>query len=75
MANETRIVSAILNIDQQVDEPWPLQIEDHAGEEHEVYLQPGEMALYESAILRHGRVKPLKGDYFSNLFVHFINVT
>ena len=72
---ETRIVSAILNIDQQVEEPWPLQIDDHEGVEHEVFLNPGEMALYESAVLMHGRVKPLKGDYYSNLFVHFINVT
>jgi len=71
---ETRIVSAILNVAQKVDEPWGLQIDDHQGNEHEVFLEPGEMALYESAILSHGRVKPLKGDYYSNLFVHFVNV-
>ena len=72
---ETRIISAILNIDQSVDEPWALQIDDHEGNEHEVFLEAGEMALYESAILSHGRVKPLKGDYFSNLFVHFVNLS
>ena len=72
---ETRIVSAILNVDQQVDEDWALQIDDHDGNEHEVFLKPGEMALYESATLRHGRVKPFNGDYFSNLFVHFVNLT
>ncbi len=72
---DTRIVSAILNIDQQVDEPWALQIDDHSGKEHEVYLDAGEMVFYESAILEHGRVKPFKGNYFSNLFVHYINVT
>ena len=69
---ETRIISAIINVDQQVNEPWALQIDDHHGIEHEVYLEPGEMVLYESAILRHGRVKPFNGDYFSNLFVHYI---
>ena len=72
---ETRIISAIINVDQQVNEPWALQIDDHQGIEHEVYLEPGEMVLYESAILRHGRVKPLNGDYYSNLFVHYINLT
>jgi hypothetical protein len=72
---ETRIISAILNIDQDVDEPWALQIDDHSGKEHEVFLQPGEMCLYESAILRHGRVKPFKGNYFANLFVHYVNLT
>ena len=72
---ETRIVSAILNVDQQVDEDWALQIDDHNGKEHEIYLRPGEMALYESATLRHGRVKPFNGDYYSNLFVHFVNLT
>ncbi len=72
---ETRIVSGILNIDQKVDEPWALQIDDHQGVEHELYLEPGEMILYESAILDHGRIKPLKGEYFSNLFVHFINLS
>ncbi|MEN0006383.1 MAG: 2OG-Fe(II) oxygenase [Bacteroidota bacterium] len=68
----TRIISAILNIDQKVDEPWALQIDDHNGVEHEVYLAPGEMVLYESATLMHGRVKPFNGDYFTNLFVHYI---
>lgn len=70
---QTRIVSAILNIDQKVDEPWALQIDDHEGKEHEVYLEAGEMVLYESAVLSHGRVKPFKGDYFTNLFVHYIH--
>eukprot|EP00955_Chlamydomonas_euryale_P096319 365000-Chlamydomonas_euryale.AAC.5 len=27
----THIISAIVNIDQDVDEPWPLEIRDHAG--------------------------------------------
>lgn len=72
---DTRIISAIINVDQGVNEPWALQIDDHQGIEHEVYLAPGEMVLYESAILRHGRIKPLNGDYYSNLFVHYVNLT
>ncbi len=68
---DTHILSAILNIDQEVDEPWPLNIEDHYFRRNEVYLEPGEMLLYESARLNHGREIPLNGDYFCNLFVHF----
>ena len=71
---QTRIISAILNIDQKVEEPWALQIDDHQGKEHEVFLQPGEMILYESAVLSHGRVKPFKGEYYTNLFVHYIPI-
>ena len=72
---ETRIISAILNIDQDVEEPWALQIDDHNGIEHEVFLSPGEMCLYESATLEHGRVNPLIGNYYANLFVHYINIS
>ena len=72
---ETRIISAILNIDQKIDAPWALQIDDHDGVEHEVYLEPGQMVFYESAILSHGRVKPFEGDYYSNLFVHYVNLS
>lgn len=27
----THVISEIVNVDQEVDEPWPLQIRDHAG--------------------------------------------
>ena len=53
---ETHIISAILNIAQKVwsrkpfshlwykvEEPWPLQILDHSGKQHNIYLNPGEM--------------------------------
>lgn len=36
-----------------------------------IFLKPGEMLLYESATVPHGRMEPLNGDYFDNLFVHF----
>ena len=62
-------------MDQRVDQPWALQIEDHQGREHEVLLRPGEMVLYESATLIHGRIKPFQGDYFANIFTHFLNIS
>jgi len=85
---ETHVISAILNIAQQVEEPWPLQIVDHDGKHHKIYLKPGEMASapklkrrtmdwltqvwYESASLVHARSKPLNGSAFENLFVHYM---
>ena len=65
----THIISVIINIEQEQD--WGLDILDHDGDSHEVSLQPGEMLLYESAKLPHGRVKPLIGDSYTNIFVHF----
>jgi prolyl 4-hydroxylase len=49
----------------------PLQILDHQGKLHEVMIQPGEMVLYESARLIHGRPTPFKGKRYDNLFVHY----
>ncbi len=46
----TKVVSAIINVGQDVGEhPWPLDILDHSGEAHKVYLEPGDLVWYESA--------------------------
>ena len=37
----------------------------------EVYLQPGEMVLYEGARIKHGRPMRFKGEIFGNIFTHF----
>lgn len=51
----THVVSAIINVDQAVRRDWPLLILDHADREHRLAMQPGDMVLYESAKLLHGR--------------------
>ena len=33
-------------------------------------MQPGEIILYESARLMHGRPEPLDGISFANFFIH-----
>jgi prolyl 4-hydroxylase len=69
---DTHAISAILNIGQEnVEVPWTLEIVDHQGINHSVTMEPGEMILYESARLVHGRPHPLKGDAYYNLFVHY----
>eukprot|EP00928_Gymnodinium_smaydae_P045770 TRINITY_DN30472_c0_g1_i1.p1 TRINITY_DN30472_c0_g1~~TRINITY_DN30472_c0_g1_i1.p1 ORF type:complete len:427 (-),score=41.62 TRINITY_DN30472_c0_g1_i1:67-1347(-) len=70
---DTHIASAVLQMSQSVDENggWPLEVMMTNGRIGEVYLQPGEMVLYEGAWLRHGRPMRLRGDNFSNVFCHF----
>ncbi|MFK7829427.1 MAG: hypothetical protein AB8B57_06575 [Congregibacter sp.] len=67
----THIISSTICVDAQLDEPWPLFIEDIFGEAHEVNLEPGEYLLYEGARLLHGRPWPLNGDYYVGMFVHY----
>jgi prolyl 4-hydroxylase len=67
----THVVSAIINVAQQCDQPWLLHLEapDH-GLFH-LSMRPGELLLYEGARLLHGRPDPLEGDSYSNCFVHY----
>ena len=67
---ETHIVSSVIQVAQDVDEVWPLQLEVD-GRIHEIVLNPGQMVHYEGASTMHGRVTPLVGRSFTNLFVHY----
>lgn len=68
---ETHHISAILNIEQDVEEPWPLEIFDHDGKAHQALLEPGDMLLYEGATCAHGRPTALNGRFMANVFIHF----
>merc|ERR1712187_527940 len=71
---DTHVVSAVLQVAQQDDEEsgWPLEVRHpHKDGAFEVYLQPGQMVLYEGARLLHGRPMRFRGDEFANLFLHF----
>jgi len=57
--------------DSKESKGWALQIEDHEGQLREVVLQEGQMLIYESAKLAHGRLRPLQGDYYASLFLHY----
>ena len=65
------ISSAIVNVDQEVSEPWPLEVIGHDGFAHNITISPGEVILYESHSVLHGRPFELKGSYYANIFVHF----
>ena len=66
-----RILSVIINVDQDVEEDWPLEMWGHDGKAYNITLKPGDMALYESHSVIHGRPFPFKGNFFANIFVHF----
>mmetsp|Transcript_26147 Transcript_26147/g.43609 ORF Transcript_26147/g.43609 Transcript_26147/m.43609 type:complete len:446 (+) Transcript_26147:230-1567(+) len=65
------VTSAIINVDQDVDEPWPLEVWGHDGKPYNITMEPGDMVLYESHSILHGRPFPMRGRYFANIFVHF----
>ena len=62
-------IGAILQIDQW-GKPWELDIEDHDGNKHEILLSAGEMIVYESSRITHGRLKQFEGVYYTNLLFH-----
>jgi hypothetical protein len=66
------IVVGVKHIDHDNDgEPWPIVIEDYHGNTNEVYLQTGDLLLYESSKNYHGRPKKFKGSWYSSVFVHY----
>jgi prolyl 4-hydroxylase len=65
------VSSAIINVAQDLDEPWPLEVYGHDGKAANVTMEPGDMVLYESHSVIHGRPFPMKGRFMANIFVHF----
>ena len=65
------VTSAIIPIDQQVDEDWPLEVIGRDGLARNLTSHTGDMILYESHSTIHGRPFPLQGEYYANLFLHF----
>merc|ERR1712192_29538 len=67
----THVISAVVQVDQDCDEGWPLTVEDEDGTMKEIYLQPGDIALYEGSRIFHGRSRVSKCNYMANLFSHY----
>mmetsp|Transcript_22989 Transcript_22989/g.50123 ORF Transcript_22989/g.50123 Transcript_22989/m.50123 type:complete len:433 (+) Transcript_22989:841-2139(+) len=65
------VSSGIVNVFQDVDEPWPLEVYDRNGHAVNITMEPGDMILYESHSLIHGRPFPLKGRSYASVFIHF----
>jgi len=65
------VSSCIINVAQDVDEDWPLEVYDRHDRAVNVTMQPGDLVLYESGSLVHGRTFPMKGRFYANIFIHF----
>lgn len=63
------VSSAIINVAQDMDEPWPLEVIGHDGRAVNVTMEPGDMVMYESHSVIHGRPFPLKGRFMANIFI------
>lgn len=48
------VSSCIINVDQDVDEPWILEVYDRHDRAVNITMEPGDMVLYESGSLLHG---------------------
>lgn len=68
---ETHIISSIVHIGRDIDEPWYLSILNNDGVAQHVDLKPGHMLFYESARLMHWRSGKMKGRYYCSLFLHY----
>lgn len=77
---ETHHISSIVLLDKNLEcgcenkkygEDWALDIQTHDGTWEKVYLQPGQMVLYESAKCPHGRKDRYQGKYYRNFFIHY----
>ena len=49
------MISAIVHVGRDLDEPWPIVIVDNNGIPQEVDIPPGKIMFYESARLMHWR--------------------
>ena len=70
----THVISAIIHIEKKMTKTdWPLDLLPHdASNVHQIFLNDDQDCLfYESSTVPHGRLKPLEGEEYSNLFVHF----
>ena len=68
----THALSLIVNVAQgDIRKPWPVEIYDHADRLHEITMDVGDIVYYESARCLHGRMQPLEGGYYVNLFAHY----
>jgi hypothetical protein len=68
----THAASLIINVDQaEIREPWMVEIYDFANRLHEIDMTPGDIVYYESARCLHGRMQPLRGRHYVNLFAHY----
>lgn len=67
---DTHVVSCIVHVADQSNQPWPLDFIDHEAVHHRVLFKPGTMLFYES-LCPHGRASEFDGDFYRNMYFHW----
>ena len=67
---DTHVVSCIVHVADQSNQPWPLDFIDHEAVHHRVLFKPGSMLFYES-LCPHGRASEFEGEFYSNMYFHW----
>ena len=70
---DTHVISAIIQIDKDLGgkDDWLLEVIEYGGNRSTIELNPGDMLLYESARLIHGRPQAFQGKLYANVFLHY----
>lgn len=58
------VSSCIIQVAQDTEQPWPIEVYTHGGKAVNVTMRPGDMVLYESATVLHGRPFPMQGSKY-----------
>eukprot|EP00977_Amphora_coffeiformis_P018814 scaffold6749_cov162-Amphora_coffeaeformis.AAC.9 len=64
-----RRIAAPVEIMYSLHSFFQLEVIGHDGKAYNVTMEPGDMVLYESHSILHGRPFPLKGRFMANIFV------
>ena len=67
------VSSAIVNVAQDVDEDWPIEVYDRFNNAVNITMQPGDMVLYESGSLIHGVSHSFRQGLYE-ILVCFLNL-
>ena len=54
-----------------MNEPWPVEMISHDGRAYNITMNPGDMVLYESHSVLHGRPYPLSGKFYVRTLIIF----
>jgi hypothetical protein len=68
---QTHVISAIIHVEDDSEESWPLKIVDNYYREHDIYFEEGDLVMYESSRCMHGRPTKYKGNRWSNMYIHY----
>uniref|UniRef100_A0A6C0LXX5 Fe2OG dioxygenase domain-containing protein n=1 Tax=viral metagenome TaxID=1070528 RepID=A0A6C0LXX5_9ZZZZ len=68
---QTHVISAIIHVEDDSEESWPLKIVDNYYREHDIFFEEGDLVMYESSRCMHGRPTKYKGNRWSNMYIHY----